>query len=101
MPVGRCADCWFSLRTCPDPDSPVAGTEEKPHTTKPTAAESGTDEKPHTDKQAAAGTDSEEDFPFLIRFALFGIVVAVLAVWFRFFRGDQKRDNIGYEKTRA
>jgi hypothetical protein len=32
---------------------------------------------------------------------LFGIVVAVMAVWFRFSRADQKRNNIGYEKTRA
>jgi ABC-type transporter Mla maintaining outer membrane lipid asymmetry permease subunit MlaE len=36
----------------------------------------------------------------MVKVALFGIVVAVIAVWMRFSRG-QSRDGVGYEKTRA
>jgi len=54
---------------------------------------------PSTDKPAPAA-ETGEDWPLEVKVALFGIVLAVIAVWVRFSRG-QRRDEVGHEKTLA
>jgi uncharacterized membrane protein len=51
---------------------------------------------PAAEKPTSA-TETDEDYPFMVKVALFGIVVAVVAVWLRFSRG-QSRDEVAYEK---
>jgi hypothetical protein len=54
---------------------------------------------PSTGKPAPAA-ETGDDWPFEVKVALFGIILAVIAVWLRFSRG-QRRDDVGYEKTLA
>ncbi len=54
---------------------------------------------PSKDKPVPAA-ETGEDWPLEVKVALFGIVLAVIAVWVRFSRG-QRRDEVGHEKTLA
>jgi hypothetical protein len=63
------------------------------------APEDGANAAPDTDKPAPA-VETGDDWPFLVKVALVGIVVAVIAAWLRFSRG-QSQAGVSYEKIRA
>lgn len=52
---------------------------------------------PGGDKPAPAD-ESGDDWPFVVKVALVGVVVAVIVAWLRFSRG---RNGAGYEKANA
>ena len=52
-----------------------------------------------TDK-AAPAAESGDDWPLEVKVALFGIILAVIAVWWRFSRG-QRGDEASYKKMTA